>query len=729
MSPFDKRYNALIRKYMIADVYPDYYNYLDALEISERKYDEISDYDFIIITTIEDDRDWLSVNLGWDNVVLFDELDFNNITKDIHILIASLHNNYNLRYQLQMKGYYNIQSLYDCFEEKNIYLSEPFYTFLKQKLFSFRNHVKSDTYKDYDPHMDFFYLKKVYENDSDFNVKKSCLKKMICIAALFHDFVTLEHYIARYKEHDFEGLKCYEDFLSESKDILDELKHSIQIRNKKDVFMFWLDQVEYDDVGLLSYVTSLESKSVVLDNIYTMTPFTGATLKLLFSKKRLIEDKAYSSDKISRNSPIIKGLEERNYEFLYYGKVKYTKYFDRSNVGKMFVGTYAPLSEIVWNCIIHDLECTEKSVFNVIHSVTHTHNPYSSFDLKTAEYINFEGWAEYDETFFTKVEEQKEDSYNYTDKQMEFWLQLLPEETYKIIMSDHGHSSFGKFHPFMMIMQKDLRPRHYNELLSYYDFDDVIFDLMEYGEIRKELLENEYVQIQDTNYRYKNYILNLMEQDNFNPSELFGYQGVVTKNEIFQKTFDGRRLYYKKDNSKIRVSEERFEYLDKLIGKEIPDNEEEAFRYSRLFVEAEKRNKLRNKAVIDKQLEIIRNIFRRVPENEELFIRCGGLNTYHLLLQVGDCERNKVKYIVDNDKECLASKLGFDVIFPREVDLYNPKYILISTFAYRTEIRNELETYLDSAEIIDLYDEFEKNGIFCGRLYYERQYERTDFMS
>ena len=142
--------------------------------------------------------------------------------------------------------------------------------------------------------------------------------------------------------------------------------------------MIWLDQVEYGEEQEMPYISSLDKDSVVFENIFSVTPYTDPTVAVLFSKKRVIEEESYKINDINKlNSSFIKELEKEGYQFVYYG---ITPYFSGEYMGSLYVTNYSVITEMFWHNIIDNLD-SDKKVFSVIHSITHTHDPFVSFGL------------------------------------------------------------------------------------------------------------------------------------------------------------------------------------------------------------------------------------------------------------------------------------------------------------------------------------------------------------
>lgn len=82
------------------------------------------------------------------------------------------------------------------------------------------------------------------------------------------------------------------------------------------------------------------------------------------------------------------------------------------------------------------------------------------------------------------------------------------------------------------------------------------------------------------------------------------------------------------------------------------------------------------------------------------------------------CELRNVKFIIDEHAENFSEDSGFKVIHSKDVPQYNIDGIVISSFKYRKEIKSLIEAKHPSIKYLDIYEYFEKNGVFLEKEYY-----------
>lgn len=98
-------------------------------------------------------------------------------------------------------------------------------------------------------------------------------------------------------------------------------------------------------------------------------------------------------------------------------------------------------------------------------------------------------------------------------------------------------------------------------------------------------------------------------------------------------------------------------------------------------------------------------------------IWCYGEHTKMLMTDFMN-ELKDVKFIIDEHTENFSVDSGFQIISSKDIKEYDIDGIVISSFKYRNEIKSVIETEYPSVKYLDLYDYFEKNGVFLRKEYY-----------
>ena len=83
-------------------------------------------------------------------------------------------------------------------------------------------------------------------------------------------------------------------------------------------------------------------------------------------------------------------------------------------------------------------------------------------------------------------------------------------------------------------------------------------------------------------------------------------------------------------------------------------------------------------------------------------------------------QRNKIAYIIDCNKECIASRLGVEVIGPDEIIEKKIDAIILSSLDYEDIWYQELKEQVKDVQIIKIYGSLKEQGIICnGSFYWE----------
>lgn len=731
----DRCINELICKYDIDKHNLEFRFFIHAKSLIEQFYlDLLKQYETIILVGFQKTPvTWFQKNICCNNAnecVVYDLNDLSDDTivknsKTFYLVVS-----YEYKDELKARIYditSNVENIYEIFEDKKMFFKQDFYDIYGMVYHNFRTGMDTKDFACFDINEIFFLHRRNYELEKDKNRRKVYLEQMIFDCVYSRDFLLLKEYIEiHYEEYEDE---IYLKFYNETEDLLRQISLLLRKRNQKDCLMIWMDALEYGEDNSMSFLHSLNGKALVFDNMYTVTPYTGATFKTLFGKMRVIEEESFKVSRIGENnSELINGLKSRGYTFRYYGELEL---LEQKNVPYYFYSIYTVMTLIFWN-ILRDLvlqkEC-EKGFF-VLHEVLHTHSPYISLGLKGETYTNLAEWAgRQEEAEQVMRNRQAMESRKYVDRQLAFWDKILPECMYKIYMSDHGHTRLGRFHTIMKICQQDICARHCESLLSYYEFDRVMLHILDYNDIDDQVFNSKYIIVQDVDYYYKDHILDIIKFDSFSEDDYIGYQGVITKKDMLISHRHGVEYYQKKENDGIYVTDSRLNYLRTMLSKsQIDIFKERKFKYSRIIWTACKKCTVRTSEFEDKKRKIIQKIFDNIPTEKVVSIR-GGIHTLRLLMLLDNNQAQRVAFIIDRNSECVAGKMGIRVIQPEDLSKEKPDYIIVSSYDNGKLWKEELVKgkYNHTVTILDIYEELEKEHIICKKEFYKKDYIDQDF--
>lgn len=739
----DLELTELIHQYHIDECCPLFYKSHRAEKIAKVIYESLGDV--VLVGTKQTDIKWFQRIVCRKNVpaLLLIEEDFDEQIRKYEdyrgvFLNVSYYGRNEVLVRLLESGFQAV-SLYDEFEKEGIIFTDNFYDIYgeeynkrwsKDKKWSKK---KTRDFLTFDINKIFFYHRRRFELESDPDNKKVMLKKLIFDCAYARDFLVLKKYIDIFQEQ-FAGEEgeCYLLFYQEVEKLLLRIKSALANRSQKDCIMIWLDALEYGDDESMPFLCGLNDNSLVFQNMYTVTAYTSHTLKTIFAKSRSVEEEAYKLAQIGRgNSMFLTALEQRDYKFQYYGIDDVAVRFEDEYMTGHFYSFYCNFTQMYWD-IISDIlrHNTKKSFFCVLHELTQTHVPFVSMGLTGEKYIPFydmsmPGYQPTGELRDGNILESRE----YVDRQLEFYGRLLPEKMLKIYMSDHGHTFFGRYHCILKIQQKSLKPQTCDDLISWYDADKLILGLIDGKPLDKLEIRNDYVIIQDTEYYGRDFIAENLNNRKISRMilERYGFQGVVTKEDLFIRYNVGEELYQKKFNDECMVTDGRLNYLREITSKKKVDlSKEEKFKYARLVQRVMERCRARTAERQEEKNSIVKNVFVETSKEKVMALRGGGLPSLRLLMLLDENSRKKVRYIIDEEKECYAGKMGIRVVSMEEAGDCRIDKVIIVSYDYHREWKEECLNSLKT-EVVDIYDILDRHGIECQEDFYNLEYAEEDF--
>ena len=596
--------------------------------------------------------------------------------------------------------------LYDCFEEENLVFERDYFKVFPGGYYKENENIPSNDYLNFDLNAAFFWHRRRYEA-AEGESKKILLEKMIFDCAYARDFVTLEEctewYLQDYQETSME----YVCFFREVQELLRRIGAELEKRQQKHCIVYWLDQVEHQNEEFMPFLKQMDEKTLNFERMYTVTPYTKPTIKVLFSKNRVIEEEAFRQKTVGiENSGLFRGLQERGYKFKYYGYFYdcfEEPFADRSNV----ITRYTPVSNLFWNALRDLVLCShEEKCFFVLHELSQTHSPCFSFGVRGKNYhcITDKGLQE------TSVDQRKE-SGEYVDRLLKWYFELLPKNYYHIFMSDHGYSMVERFHVIFKVFQEEIIPRKISSVLSYYDFDRMIYSILDEQGEGVEDLSTGSAFVEDVDVYNKDFILKYIKEKRIR-QELLSYKGIITEKDMllcYRGGFERYHLLSEGEQSAEKTEKRKRELRAHLDLRWLDIENEELFQYSKIYAKVVfekyyKPNKIR---------EVIRNTLQQFSQKGKVAIRGGGYHTLWLLNSLGEGERKKIYCIIDKNKNCDVAP-DIPVVIPEELSEQDVDAVILSSWVHRKEYRIEMQQLCSQkTEIVDLYDQFEAAGIVC----------------
>lgn len=732
----DKALNDLISEYRIDRYHPAYRSYVRAQELIRKIYSrlESNGKDIVIVS-----EKWSDIGYFCDyaekkcrylvveNPVLPDlgELDVNAC-----FLVVSLNYRDELVAKLSEKSAM-VLDLYDFFEDEGIYFEHSYYEVYPAGYHSFELNSGTDDYNELKMGVVFLNHRNRYEKAQDAAHKEKYLGEMIFDCVYNRDFLMLRECVNTYKQCGYHDSESYVAFLEKVETLLLQIKQQIAQRGQEDVVMYWLDALEYGDDNIMPFLKSLDETALCMDHMYTVTPSTHPTFRALFAKRRVVEERSYELKTVTKaDSRLIQELEKRGYSFICYGHwVKNEENF-RAN---RYVFKNADFTYVFWTFLKDMILEPDKKFFAVIHELFNTHYPYFSFGYTDSFFVPayyIPGMPKDD--YQDRMGRQHDEALRYVDKYLKYYADMLPRNTLKIYMSDHGHTYHGRYHVVMKLQKADIAPQRCDDMMSLFDFDRLLLGILDRKEIDRDLLRKEYVIVQDSEYRHYKYILDSIDSLQISERSLLGFQGVITKEDMLICYREGvtcypQRYYRKFIRDGKMVTNDRMEYLKSLISNKYVDlNASDEFRYSRIAINGLKKHSFKIKDEERRKWDVINRVITETVSSGTTAIRGGGIHTEILLMLLDGKTREKIQYVIDYSSKCAAANLGAAVILPDQVEEYKIDFVILSSFKHRKNWKKE---FADSSvqRVVDIYEELEKEGIVCEREFYAMDYVKEDF--
>lgn len=493
----------------------------------------------------------------------------NEIDIDI-IVISSYAHRKKIHEELEKyKKNFIIIDLYDELQKFGLEVNAPFY----------RN--AEDTYENI-----IYYRKKYLLENSAVN-----LKNLIVAYLQIFDFINFGKFAKKYIDSKY---PCYQDVqmaMDEIKNLLYSVKRTLKSRTQRDIIIIWNDQLDYNWLQYAPYLQKTANESMFFENAYTSAPFTIPVFLEMFQGLKPIDNEIYHKPfpaASSTNSKLIKELESSGYSFVYIGDEADARLFEE----KYVISNYAYSSSCI-RCVnlLQKLLDSEKPVCVILHELVETHNPYLSGGLDNSKYYE---WPAFGGESEEAAMEQRKKSVLYWDKQLEFYINFMPDRCIKIFMSDHGaRYNFQPIykeattHIIFFITGMDTPKGRYKKLFSIYNFYKVIKCIL-YNEYRENEIFSDYILIQETSV-FNNTAICYYTENNAKENS-YAFRAVRTEKELYVKLSSGKKYYYILPNEEIncigKTDKERLVWLDRLAGNKFENlgkHEKEIERFRKQF--------------------------------------------------------------------------------------------------------------------------------------------------
>lgn len=556
--------------------------------------------------------------------------------------------------------------------------------------------------------LELYDCKKRYNEANDENAKNVELKKCLFLSLYMRNFLAARNYFMKLSIIEAKYKKASE----EVEQLLGEIKRIIKEKQDKNIILYWMDAISYEECDDMSYLQQQLREAVVFENAFTSTPNTFPTGKTMLLGKNIIDDKTYQIKNIGlENSEVLKLLKEYGYDIKSISG--YMRWFDYEYRSKERHELYDSCSVILWD-LMNNLVNSESKTFYIVHMLVEGHYPFLSSKMDDVSLINNK----------LRYEQGRKE----LDEQLGFFDNYINSKSYRIYMSDHGQHEFStRYHIIFAVYGEELKKRKICNLFSIINFRELIKQILLNGYIDEKLLESKYVKIQDIDwYNYKQ-ISRLIRNKILPDMFLIGYKGVITKDNMYIKFNTGQEWIADRDKIKYEpalwdghyneYSESEQQIIDELriyAGNDKNEIEnDERFKYSRYIYKLIDKYKV----YMEEYMKIICAELDKFPERS-IAIRMGGLHSAELYTRMSKEYKAKIMCFVDNDKMCKCAKFGIPIIALDELKKNNAQGVILSSYDNIEMLREEAREYSDDVEVIDIYKTFENNGIYCTKNFY-----------
>ena len=627
--------------------------------------------------------------------------------------LISLHNELQIA-KFFLEIHIHLESIYDYFESRGIIFEDEYYRF----------NLEEDNFEDSFPGKNGWrnnVLLEIYVQQQKFNIVHSnkviILKKLFFLTIYIKNFILAKNYLEKLEEMEI----CNNSLLAwkEVQELLLKISNNLKLRKQKDIVITWMDALSYGDGESMIYLQEKISKGISFDNAFTVMPFTRATLKTILCGKMPIDDELYKINELNEdNSHLIKFLYKKGYKVKFVSG--YMNFIDIKMKSDDYHELYSSCSEIFWD-VQRNIILSEKPIFVIAHALVETHHPYLSTKM---EGMGFPDDGKRYE--LGKIE---------LDEQMKFYMNNFSENTTYIFMSDHGQPEFKRrFHTYLIINSKNIESKRSDKLFSYVDFWILIKQIVEKGEVDFKAFNREYLIVQDFDWYSAKLIGRIIK--NKEPLNLFtfGYRGIITKEHIYLRFGIGKEWLVKRGeilyepHLLYNVNDLcDLDYLEKyrtLVGKNPQEIYlEERFKYSKYLYRLYERF-LKHKDEIG---ELINNLFNGFSINS-VAIRMGGDHSAELYYWLSDDNKRKINCIIDNNRNCVCSKLGYPIISYEEfMNKQDIGVVVLSSFKYLELLKEEAKDYHNNVQVFDIYEYLSHNAKECKDNFYLIKMQDEDY--
>lgn len=700
--------NKIIYKWDMDQYYPDYRKCMHALEYVKNYFGKKRGCSILLLGT-----DLLSLKVVYDSVPKGIDVSIVRFTTIDEITNESVveYNSYDEIYWVSIsKGEYvaklhgcgiKIIALYDLFNIEGLVFDKEFFLFypIALEITGVDDDGRNGDYLDC---VEYIKQRQNISYATEERENRVYQEKCFFMALHMRNFVLAEK-IAN--EVDDDRLKkCWLEVVS----LLEEIREKMMKRKQRDIVIYYMSALSEKKSSDMKYLQSRKENSYYFTNAYTVMHYTDATIQTIFRGVKPVTDAEMSILQLNKsNSELIRTIYDKGYEFRICSGYL-SRFFDREfHVPGTRKGS--PYSKELWNGFNAMLNTSNPTVW-LLHEYLETHEP-----------------------FLTPYNETLEVSLKYvingrqeTDKQLEFYDNLISPVPYRIYMSDYGiHSHKHRFHSVLQVYHKQWTSKVIDALYSHLDFARIIYQILDEGKLDISGYNRWYVPIEEPDRYYLQDVKTMLKENKYIEALHLGYTGVIDGKNIYIRYRTGEECFFEisqlpDEGVDINISQSANIdecYKNKL--RKVVDSYPQSLMETKKFVNTHIITGIHNRVkVYRKQVKRLLNDLFSEKEDYSVALRMGGLHSITLIGWLTEANRKKVGAIIDCNPKCLGAKLGVPVISSGKLLPKDIKSILLSSKESLNMLREEAEKIYSDYEVIDIYKILEENGFVCKSDYF-----------
>lgn len=708
----DRELEGLIEKYNIDRHYPAYRESRQACEYLREWIGKLADEkeDFLFISTDEQVQ-WL-INVWGGKASNISILSINNVKelelheeeiKEKRLYVVAMTRTVEILHWLWRHGY-QAESVYDILENEGIYVQMEFYRFFNP----IKDTKELDLYfRLAEGHggsvdgltmtlLEYHYQKMRLGHAIGERDRKRIKEKLFFLALCMRNFVEAERIL-----NEMEEAGEFGQFWEEVCDLFHSIKKELQSRRQEDIVVYWLDALAYKDGYKMDYLRERAAHSVYFHNAYTVTPWTYPTCCTIFCRKLDVDDLGYREKHIGPdNSPLLRDIEAHGYD-LHVLSGDFVKMLEAENCDITIRWTDTG-AEILWKMLAHMMRGERKKTVFLPHLSMEIHAP--AYSVRKDRF---------DQRHIREPQQEE------MDAQLRFYDGLLGEGVKRIYMSDHGYSwmkSVNRLHILFQVYCGEWSRRETDKIFSLLDFDKILHQLMEGGEIEDSLWEREFAPMQSVDIYNEEFLRNAFS-GKAGVEDYVAYKGLISRENCYIYYKSGEEVltahsdmekdmpivFYADQSGRDRQECERLREIASGFPKELDTDEK--FQYSRYMYPVYENVK----KTVAELMRLLNDKFAGYPDNS-IALRMGGNHSYHLYRMLSAESKKKICGIIDRNADCVCSGLGLPVVGDVNELENRPEAIVLSSYEKLDVLKEEARQQYASLEAIDVYEYLREGG-------------------